>query len=43
MFNLGQKYSRCAHKITYDSLQDLAGYAANMAALLESQQLVNGT
>ncbi len=43
LFNLGQKLSRCAHEITIDSLEDIAGYAANLAALLAAELPVNGT
>ncbi len=42
-FNLCQKMSRCSYKITHDSLLDIAGYAANCAAVMASRNPVNGT
>ncbi len=41
--NMAQKLSRLAHKITYDSLQDLAGYAANLAAIMAAEEAAFGT
>ncbi len=43
IINLSQKFARCAEKLTYDSLQDLAGYAANLAAVMDARLPVNGT
>ena len=43
LLNIAQKLSRCTHQITYDSLLDIAGYAANCAAILASRLPVNGT
>ncbi len=38
LVNLSQKLSRLAHELTYDSLLDLAGYAANLAAIMAAKK-----
>ncbi len=43
LFNLSQKMARLNHELTWDSLIDVAGYSANLAAIVKARIPVNGT